>query len=321
MNDAVLPNDAKVCERVASTHARTFTLASRLLPVAKRRGAYAVYAYCRTADDIVDLATTDANADVRAALTGYRASMHRAFEQRSSDPVLRELVWAVAEFGVPRGALDELLDGVERDLAPVAYNSWDELAAYCEGVASSVGEMCTAIFGVPGGPEQRRAAVGHARTLGLAMQLTNILRDVGEDARRGRCYFPADDLAMFDLSRRDVLENRLAERWNRWQSFVAFEVARARMLYRDALPGIALLARDAQRCALACAAGYAEILSVIEQMNYDTISRRAVVSPRGLFRVLTQACLLRAPRLPDAGDALLLSLGQRASALGGRSRA
>lgn len=321
MTDVVLTSDAEVCERVAARHARTFALASRLLPVPKRRGAYAVYAFCRTADDIVDLSAAGGTHDVRERLAAFRADMHRAFEQPSSDPVLRELVWAVGEFRVSRDALEELLDGVERDLQPTSYRTWDDLTAYCAGVASSVGEMCAAIFGVPGGPEDRARAVAHARTLGLAMQITNILRDVGEDTRRGRCYFPSEELAMFDLSPQDVLLNRLAARWDRWRSFVAFQVARARTLYQDALPGIALLERDAQRCALACAAGYAEILSVIEEMDYDSVSRRAIVSPRAFVRVLTQSYLLRLPRLPDAGDALLSSLGSGARPLGGWPRA
>lgn len=153
MKDAVPPTDAEVCERVAATHARTFALASRLLPSRKRRGAYAVYAFCRTADDIVDLAD-GATGEARVRLGAYRAAMHRAFEETSADPTMRELVWAVDEFGVSRDALDELLQGVERDLQPSLFRTWDDLRAYCAGVASSVGEMCAAIFGVVGGPEE-----------------------------------------------------------------------------------------------------------------------------------------------------------------------
>jgi phytoene synthase len=159
----------------------------------------------------------------------------------------------------------------------VRYQTWDALAVYCEGVASTVGEMCTFVFGVPAGSEARMRALRYARTLGLAMQLTNILRDVGEDARLGRCYLPDEDLAMFGLSRDDVLHDPDLARDERWRPFMAFEIGRARALYQAAVPGIWLLAPDAQRCASACAWGYASILSAIEKQEYDTISRRAVV--------------------------------------------
>lgn len=313
--------DAELCARLASRHARTFTLASRLLPADKRRGAYAVYAFCRTADDIVDLAGYGHRTDVRSRLEAYRASMHRAFEEPSDDPVLRELVHAVSAFAIPRGALDELVDGVLRDLDPTSYERWEDLASYCEGVASSVGEMCAAIFGVAGGPTERSEAVARARTLGLAMQLTNILRDVGEDARRGRCYFPAEELALFDLTRDDVLKGQMTQRWDRWRSFMAFQIARARSLYRESLPGIALLCPDARRCAMACASGYAEILSVIERMDYDSFSRRAVVQPGVFLRVLARSFLMRPPRLPDAGDRLLSGTRKIPMNVGDRSHA
>src|SRR5690606_1019222 len=107
-------------------------------------------------------------------------------------------------------------------------------------------------------------------TLGVAMQLTNILRDVGEDARRGRCYLPDEDLAMFGLTRDEVLQDPDLASDERWRPFMAFEIGRARALYQAATPGIWLLAPDAQRCASACARGYASILSAIERLDYDT---------------------------------------------------
>jgi phytoene synthase len=170
--------------------------------------------------------------------------------------------------------IHELLDGVARDCTPLRHETWLDLAEYCEGVASSVGEMCMHVFGVPGDERRRGRALHHARTLGLAMQLTNILRDVGEDARNGRCYLPEDELAWFGLSRADVLRGDLGAD-PRWHSFMMQQVDRARALYAEAMPGIALLAPDARRCATACAVGYASILDVIEANDYDTFSVRA----------------------------------------------
>ena len=271
--------DAMHCERVVRAHARTFTLASYLLPARKRRAAYALYAFCRIADDMIDVAASARDPavtdDVGRRLGEYGRQLGGALAGRPRGPVFRELARVVAEYGVPEAALRELIDGVARDLHPVRYATWPDLAGYCEGVASSVGEMCTHVFGVPAGADARVRAVRYARTLGVAMQLTNILRDVGEDARRGRCYLPKEDLATFGMDRDEVLRNAALPRDERWRPLMAFEVGRARALYEAALPGLALLAPDSQRCAAACATGYAAILDAIQQNGYDTVSMRA----------------------------------------------
>jgi phytoene synthase len=214
---------------------------------------------------------------VRRRLDEYRRRAAGAIEGRVHEPVLRELAWAIRRFDVPVAAVDELLAGVARDLEPARYRCWSDVVEYCAGVASSVGEMCAAVFGVPAAPTERQRALGHARTLGLAMQLTNILRDVGEDAARGRCYLPDDDLEAFGLTREDVLTRSAALKDAGWRALIAFEIDRARSLYREAMPGIAMLEQDARRCATVCAAGYAEILRAIERRGGDPLSGRAVV--------------------------------------------
>jgi phytoene synthase len=170
-----------------------------------------------------------------------------------------------------------LIDAVRGDLEVRTYDTWPALREYCEGVASTVGEVCAHIFGLPDDPGARALALRHARILGVALQLTNILRDVGEDAAIGRCYLPSEDLARFGLSTEDVLARRLASTDDRWRALMAFEIARARALYDEALPGIALLAPDAQRCAMLCARGYSRILDAIEAIGYDSLGRRARV--------------------------------------------
>lgn len=270
-------DDARHCAHIVRRHARTFALASSFLPAEKKRAAFALYAFCRVADDMVDRAIVSCDQTIGRQLETYHAALDAALAGAPSGPVFRELAWSVRTFGVPPAVMHELIAGVTRDLSPVRYPTWDDLAVYCEGVASTVGEMCTFVFGVPAGSEARMRALRYARTLGLAMQLTNILRDVGEDARLGRCYLPDEDLAMFGLSRDDVLHDPDLASDERWRPFMAFEIGRARALYQAAAPGIWLLAPDAQRCASACAWGYASILSAIEKQEYDTISRRAVV--------------------------------------------
>jgi phytoene synthase len=202
--------------------------------------------------------------------------------------LLSEVARAVRQYAIPASLLDELLDGVARDCRPVAPHNWAELERYCQGVASSVGEMCTYIFGVNGDALARVQARRHARTLGVAMQLTNILRDVGEDAANGRCYLPDSDLAAHGLTRGDVLLARVSGT-AQWRALMQFEIARARALYETAAPGIQHLAPDARRCASACAIGYAGILDVIERIDYDTFRRRARLSALGRAAVFWSA--------------------------------
>ena len=274
----ITTNDARHCERITRQHARTFTLASRFLSQEKRRAVFAVYAFCRTADDIVDGASHSA-VDPRLALSEYRRTLDRALEGSPAGPIFRELARAVHRFAIPHPVLHELLNGVARDLDNATCPAtWGELARYCEGVASTVGEMCAHVFGVPGGEADVKCAVRYARTLGMAMQLTNILRDVGEDAARGRCYLPADELATFGLTREEVLAGGAAlARDERWRPLMAFQLGRARALYEASAPGLTMLASDARRCAVACALGYAAILDAIEAAGYDTLTQRVTV--------------------------------------------
>lgn len=273
-------------------HARTFTLAGRLLPSAKRRATNALYAFCRIADDLAD--QPYANPDtLRIELAGYRARLENTLKGTPDDAVFRELALAIRSFSLPTAPLYELLSGVERDLDPVEFENWSQLEAYCQGVASSVGELCTHVFGTRSSGEHEptmKHAIVYARTLGVAMQLTNILRDIGEDARLGRCYLPTDELEAFGLDREDLLRNP----WKclsapGWMAFMRSQVDRARSLYKAARPGIALLSVDTQRCALACADGYAAILEAIEKRQYNTISGRAVVSMPRRLRLLWSA--------------------------------
>ena len=280
--------DAVHCRQIVRRHARTFWLASHFLPAERRRAAFALYAFCRVADDMVDVASDARAADVAVSLDDYRRRLDAALAGRPDDALFREVLAAARRYDVPAALFHELLDGVARDCAPATYATWPDLAAYCAGVASSVGEMCALVFGAPDDVRTRRRALAQARTLGVAMQLTNILRDVGEDARAGRCYLPAEDLARFGLRREDVMRGGIA-REERWKALMRFEIARARSLYADAMPGIALLAPESRRCAMACATGYAGILGAIERNAYDTFRTRARLGRVGRAAVLWQS--------------------------------
>ena len=267
--------ESLVCGNIVRRHARTFALASAFLPLTKRRGTYALYAFCRLADDAVDRAGPGGRESVRASLAALRSQLDDALHGGFAGPVMHETAWAIRRFGIPLAPVDELVQGVARDLDPTDYRDWPSLRAYCEGVASSVGELCTHVFGVVGGDANRASAIGFARTLGVAMQLTNILRDVGEDAANGRCYLPDDALRSAGVTREQVMALDLDVKSPAWRAMMREFVAQARALYREALPGIGMLAPDSRRCAQACAVGYAAILEAIEEAEYDTVSTRA----------------------------------------------
>ncbi len=285
----MIRSDALQCERIVRRHARTFTLASFFLPAVKRRAAFAIYAFCREADDIVDSATSVDRKSVARKLQCHRRDLTEALEGRPKGAVFREVRWAVREFSLSGQIMYDLLDGVARDVEPEIYETWDDLERYCEGVASTVGVLCAQVFGVPGGARQTEIALGHARTLGVAMQLTNVLRDVGEDARNGRCYLPTEELHRFSLDREEVLGSASVASDPRWHRLMTFEISRARTLYEHALPGISMLSADSQRCAAACAIGYAAILDALEQINYDSVSTRASVSNFARLGILWDA--------------------------------
>lgn len=266
--------DAVYCQAVVRSHARTFHRASGALPPDKRRAAFAVYAFCRLADDLADAPSTHATT-AAVELDRHERGLHAMLAGAPEGPVFRELEHAIERYAIPPAPLQELIDAVRGDLAMRRYEDWPALRSYCEGVASTVGEVCAHIFGLPDDSGSRLLALRHARILGVALQLTNILRDVGEDASIGRCYLPLDDLRQFGLSATDVLSRALAPTDARWRALMTFEIARARALYDEALPGITLLAPDAQRCAMMCARGYSRILEAIEGIGYDSLGRRA----------------------------------------------
>ncbi|MEP6690337.1 MAG: phytoene/squalene synthase family protein [Gemmatimonadaceae bacterium] len=311
-------DDARRCAQITEAHARTFSLASRFLPDEKRRAANAIYAFCRVADDLVDDAGTRAPSVVAEDLRRYADALADALDGRANGPIFRELARASRRFAIPGEPLHALLEAIASDLAPHDFVSWHHLAGYCAGVASTVGEMCAHIFGVPEQPLVRTAALSYARTLGVAMQLTNILRDVGEDARRGRCYLPRADLETFGTRGDEIVGGTLSPNDARWRALMAFEIGRARSLYEAAAPGLSLVDDDARRCARLCATGYAAILGAIERNGYDSLTRRARINnvTRAMIVWRSRRSRMESPPWVGLGGAALSS---PAPLLGGAS--
>jgi phytoene synthase len=272
--DAALDAAYEHCAAITRESSRTFYLASGLLPPDKQRAARALYAFCRVTDNLVD---TPTDGDREAELAAWRA-LAMDDDPPYDQPVARAWADARARFHIPAGYAQQLIDGVAQDLEKTRYANFDELAGYSYGVASTVGLMAMHIIGF-----ENEDAIPYAIRLGVALQVTNILRDVGEDWRNGRVYLPQDELAAFGLSERDLAAGRTDARW---QAFMAFQIARARYLYSQALPGIGYLNPDGRFAIAAAGELYRAILGDIERHNSDVFRRRAFVSKAGKLRML-----------------------------------
>jgi 15-cis-phytoene synthase len=268
------------CEQLTKIHSRTFFVASGLLPPEKRQAVRALYAFCRVTDDVVDRAE-GSMAQRRLALMDWR---DRALHSHPSpdDPVAFAWADARARFQIPVGYAEQLINGVARDLDQTRYATFDDLAAYSYGVASTVGLMAMHIIGFAG-----EHALPYAVKLGVALQMTNILRDVAEDWKAGRLYLPQDELADFGLTEADIHAMSRSHRVSpQWCAFMRFQIERNRQLYVEGDAGVALLHANG-RFAIGAASGlYQAILGDIERHNYDVFSRRAHISASGKLRRL-----------------------------------
>jgi phytoene synthase len=277
-NDTVLLEQAyNHCETLTAYHSRSFHLASALMKPEERRSVRALYAFCRTADDIVD----ESGVDAPNLLETWRE------RSLSSQPPKHDLIavaWADTrtKHRVPRKYAEQLIDGVARDLYQTRYESFEDLSTYCYGVASTVGLMSMHITGF-----ESQQAIRYAIKLGVALQLTNILRDVAEDWERGRLYLPLDELADHGLTQADIAAGEEKKEYDdRWREFMKFQIARARHIYDEAWPGISLIHPQGRFSIAAAASFYRQILDDIEANDYDVFSRRAHVGKWGKLRRL-----------------------------------
>ena len=255
------------CESVTRKAASNFYWGFRLLPGERRRGLTAVYAFCRAADDIAD----EPHATPGRLIEKWREELHAAYAGRPRHPIGVALADTVARFGVPQAHLDAVVDGVQMDLSRTRYERWDgDLSEYCYRVASAVGLIAIEIFGYSN-PSARDYAVN----LGLAFQLTNILRDVAEDAARGRIYLPRADLRRFGVSEEDLLAGRFTEAF---REVMAFESARAGEHYGRAR----FLLAEEDRASLAPAEAmrliYEQLLRRITYRRWDVFGGRVVLT-------------------------------------------
>lgn len=276
------------CKAYTRHHAKSFYFSSHVLPAEKRKAAYAVYAFCRFADEIADNA---------AAMNDHLQAQRRLAELRNqlnyvyaNSPLMSQKLLAFKEtvfrYGIPKQYFLDLLRGVEMDLEKTRFETFAELKDYCYCVASVVGLIMTRIFGVAD-----EAALDHAEDLGTAMQLTNILRDIGEDYQRDRIYLPLDELRRFNYPEEELSQGVVNENFIR---MMKFQIERARTYYASAAQGIPQLTNDGSRfCVRLMSGTYSRILDAIEDNRYDVFSERAYVPVLTKTRIALGAMLNR----------------------------
>ena len=255
------------CRQLNKRHGTTYYWSTFVLPRVKRHHVWALYGFCRYADDIVDDLGPATVEERERALDDLTRRLFTALDDGGADdPVLHAVVHTVRAFDIDPECFERFLRSMAMDLKIDRYDPWDDLLGYMDGSAAVIGEMMLPIL-EPTSPEAR----GPARDLGLAFQLTNFLRDVAEDLDRGRVYLPQEDLLAHgaDPSARTVDAG--------WRSLMRFEIARCRVLYASADRGVALLPPASARCIGTARTLYSGILDAIEQQDYDVFTRRASV--------------------------------------------
>ena len=277
--DAALREDYARCASITRRSSSNFYYAFMLLPAERRRALYSVYAFCRFVDDIADEAAGgEAGGQPATLLARWREELERVFNGSPTHAISRALAYNVRRFAIPRRYFEEVIDGVEMDLGRTRYATFEELRLYCYRVASAVGLVCIEIFGYRN-PRTRE----YAENLGIAFQLTNIIRDLSEDAARGRIYLPLEDLARFDVSEDEILRGADTLELRR---LLEHEVERARSFYAQAENALAAEDRAAMVCAEAMRSIYRALLERIASKGCGVVGRRHRIStPRKLYLV------------------------------------
>ena len=262
------------CKNISRHHAKTFYLSSLFLPKKQQNPIFAIYALLRTVDDVVDMAedklkdgliTSD---EISMMLESWKSRLKACYAGNvDNDPIMMAWQDTLKSYAIPIDLPLDLMDGVAMDIEFKPFETFEELYVYCYKVAAVVGLMTSEIFGY-----SDKQALEHAIELGIAMQLTNILRDIGEDVDRGRIYLPLEDLRRFNYSQEEFMQKRIN---NNFINLMKFQIERARSYYRSSEKGIPMLERQSRFGVCISSINYGNILSAIEKNNYDVFSKRA----------------------------------------------
>ena len=276
------------CKEYTKERAKNFYYAFAILPEPKRNAIYAAYAFSGLVDDIADELTD--RGEQERQLASARARLHTCYRGETEGPLFAALGSAVREYQIPPDFFEELVNGVEMDFTVNRYETWDDLYKYCYRVASMVGLICTSVFGTKPDPMAKTYAI----EMGIALQIVNIMRDVREDAERGRVYFPAADLAAHGLTADDILACRYDARF---AAMMRMQGERAHDYFARGRRLRPLLDLRSRMCVNVLQGVYAEILKRIEAANYDVLNQRISLSGRekmaAIGKLWDEAALVR----------------------------
>ena len=279
------------CQDKAARSGSSFYYSFVFLPRPQRSAITALYAFCREVDDVVDESTDTGLA--RTRLAWWRQELERLYAGAPQHPVTRALQPHLQRYAIDRSRLEEIVDGMEMDLEQDRYLDFEGLRLYCHRVAGVVGTLSAGIFA-----DGDQGCRDYAESLGLALQLTNIIRDVGDDARRGRIYLPIDDLRRFGVGAHEILAARSSEAF---VELMRFQAQRARSHYRAAFDALPRAAVRAQRPGLIMAAVYATLLDEIEDDGFQVLRHRVALPPARKLWIAWRTWLRRSP--PKIRDA------------------
>lgn len=268
----------KYCENVTKLHAKSFYFAAKFLPKHKQKAVYPIYAFCRHVDDEIDEPGGENQSEAVKTIEKWQNQLEKVYKGQFEEKNLTRgaqhsllvlTAWKdlLRNYKIPLDLPLELIQGVLMDTNTKRYETFDELYVYCYRVASTVGLMSSEILGY-----SDKKALKYAEAMGVGMQLTNVLRDVKEDAAMGRIYLPREDLQRFNVTEEQILANEINEEFI---EMMKFQVKRARDFYRKGEKGIALLEKDSRFTVLLASRVYGKILDEIERQNYDVFTRRA----------------------------------------------
>lgn len=262
-------NHDEYCQEKAAASGSSFYYSFLFLDPLRRRAITAFYAFCREVDDVVDECHDPETA--RAKLAWWRTEIGALYEARPSHPVTHSLAETLKHFALPREQFLEIVDGMEMDINQFRYPDFKALQLYCYRVAGVVGLVAAEIFGY-----EDRHTLEYAHDLGIALQLTNIIRDVGEDARRGRIYLPEDEMERFGVTENEIFDAHYSDNF---RQLMVFQAERARSFYDKALTQLPACDRKPQRAGLIMAAIYRTLLDEIVRDEYRVLDRRLSLTP------------------------------------------
>ena len=265
--------------RITAYYSKSFYYSARILPSEQRWATYALYGFCRHCDNLIDVPRQRTNAEILREIQFVAEELQIAYDTGESEhPVIRAFILVAKSYGIPMAYPLDLLKGVAMDVQRTRYKTFDDLSLFCYRVAAVVGLMMTHVLGY-----KDDLAFDYAKQLGIAMQLTNILRDIKEDKDMGRIYLPQTNLVQFGVSERDILEEKMTPRL---KALIKFQVERADRYYTEAIPGISLLNTDSQYAIYSAAKIYRGILRKIEARDYNPFLGRVFVPSIQKFGIL-----------------------------------